>query len=482
MRKRRPIPRNARRRKRLARQRSNTPGILLFRRRPPSGPASRHPGNELLLVFLVGETPTSGINRIAFDKAWTYATQLSDRPLPVCEAAQNKAKSCIGILGPSFTGSLPSLRALLNKSKGTGYEVFVLNGAVTGENLGTFNPPDIHYCTTIETQSNRWTAFLHFMSDAHMRRWFWGPDVKDFALLAEDETDYGNGAGVPEDLLTLRFPRGIARVRNSSDDLPPSVTPQRNIPYPNLPLVLRDTGQDTLPSFSQRQGPVSQEAVLIELAAALRRERIRYVGIVATDSLDALFLTRAIHALAPNIRIFLFHADLLFTRASQAWGLSGVLAVTSYPLITRNQYYAGAVRPRRTQFPNESAEGEYNACRRMLLKVPARNGSPCSAQIPGRQSDKQDYLLDYAAPFVETTHSHKPAVWVTMLGRNEWWPVAASAAGNESARWTVPHPAPTDTEHFFAESSPRPWYLFCGSLRSPCGARLRDEPQVPRGR
>ncbi len=183
-----------------------------------------------------------------------------------------------------------------------------------------------------------------------------------------------------KDLLALRFPRGIARIRNSSDNLPGLVNPPADTTYPELPLVLRDTGQDTLPGFSPQQTPVSQQAVLLELVSTLRREGIRYVGIVATDPLDALFLTRVLHSLAPNIRIVLFSADLLFARASHTWGLSGVLAVTSYPLISRNQYYEGVVYPRRTQFPNDAAEGEYNACRRMLLRAPENsNTQPCSA-------------------------------------------------------------------------------------------------------
>ena len=94
-------------------KRSNTPGILLFRRKP--GPESKRtdpdPAKDLLLVFLVGETPTSGISRVAFNRAWTYATTLADGELPIC----GNSKPCIGILGPNFTGSMASLRLLLDK-------------------------------------------------------------------------------------------------------------------------------------------------------------------------------------------------------------------------------------------------------------------------------------------------------------------------------------------------------------------------------
>ena len=197
------------------------------------------------------------------------------------------------------------------------------------------------------------------------------------------------------------------------------------------------------------------------------------MGIVATDPLDALFLTRALHSLAPNIRIVLFSADLLFARASHTWGLSGVLAVTSYPLISRNQYYEGVVYPRRTQFANDAAEGEYNACRRMLLRAPENsNTQPCSAanQTPKGARTKQDYLLDYAPPFAVPNHIHKPSVWLTILGRNEWWPVAAATVDSESRLLEGPAPASHDTEHFSVEASSATLVLFfwLTGLRARC--------------
>ena len=51
-------------------RRSDMPGILLFRRRQQSpDPAHLHPEKDLLMVFLVGETPTDGINRAAFNQS-----------------------------------------------------------------------------------------------------------------------------------------------------------------------------------------------------------------------------------------------------------------------------------------------------------------------------------------------------------------------------------------------------------------------------
>src|ERR1035437_851178 len=123
------------------------PGVPIRKRRP--APSRPPPEKDLLLVFLVGEAPTSGINRVAFDRAWTYASELGSEPLPICQKARSNSKSCIAILGPSFTGSLPSLKLLLErKSAAKRYETFVISGAITGEDPSTLKlPAETHFCT-----------------------------------------------------------------------------------------------------------------------------------------------------------------------------------------------------------------------------------------------------------------------------------------------------------------------------------------------
>ena len=447
-------------------KRVNTPGLLLFR--------GRGDPHKLLLVFLVGETPTSGINRVAFQKAWDYAMALSNQKLPICPS-----KSCMAILGPSFTGSMPSLKLLLESEPATPDDIFVISGSVTGAPRDPLRLSSTHFCTTIERGDNARAAFRSYLES---RSPFSGDISNQLAYLVEDETAYGEALDTTNTSLVLRYPRGIARVRNSSEAVPGLTgSATQNPAYPELPLNLRDTGQDSIPSFSQQQTPVSQEAVLIELASALRREHIRYLGIIATDPLDALFLSRAARALAPNLRIVLFHVDVLFARAAQVWGLRGILGVTSYPLISRNQYYAGARPPRRTQFASDNAEGEYNACRRMLLpQSTTRPTSPqypdplCNSAMQQKPGHEVDYLLDYAIPFSDDpVHSvHKPPVWLTMLGNNNWWPVAALPAGASSTVLNGPNPATHAKERFYVEPAPHLWFVFFWTVWSACTAHV----------
>jgi hypothetical protein len=454
--------------------RVSSPGLLLFR-----GFKDPH---QLLLVFLVGETPTSGINRAAFRSAWTYASALKNRDLPICQRKENQG-SCMGILGPTFTGSLASLRLLLDwKNDGTSAskpdEVAVISGAVTGV-LGNPLAPS-HFCTTLETDYRKQAVLFGYTANILPRQ---------FAFLEEVDTAYGQHladdgavrkAGAGERLI-LPYPRGIARIRNLSGQLPNLSTlnsnPQ-NAVYPALPLDLRDAGQDSIPSFGL-QTPVSQEAVVIALAATLRREGIRYVGIIATDPLDALFLSRSVRALAPNVRIVLFHTDLLYARAAQTWGLNGILAISSYPLVARNQ---SQVNPnKRTQFSSESAEGEYNAFRRMLLlstgqaptaaapSDPSKSDPWCESAFDDHTSKAADYLLDYASPFAgdnpgHSNREHRPYVWINVLGNDAWWPIEALPPALPSELPTPllygPAPSAHSREHFRAEDAPRLWIVF----------------------
>ena len=426
-------------------ERVNQPGLLLFR--------SQKPPEKLLLVFLVGETPTSGVNQFALQAAWEYANYPANDRLPICGGAQ-----CTAILGPTFTGSIPSLNAFL-QSQNKRAPTVIISGTVTGALVNpSDSPANIHFCTTTESNQTRVSALFRFLEE----RTGSNPS-RDFAFLTEDETAYGEKG--EKGALTLRYPRGISRLRNSFEEIPGAAgkVPQ-GTPYTPLPLNLRDPGQDSIPSLSAQQTPVSQEAVVGELAATLRHERIRYVGIIATDPLDELFLSRTIRALAPNVRIVLFHSDLLFSRQAREWGLSGILAVTSYSLIARNQYVEGTLEPSRTQFPDEESEGVYNAMRRMFLGQGPDSDPFCNAPVHPGDSRSADFMLDYFDPFASKAEhkGHRPPVWFTMLGRDEWWPVAAVVPDSKIPSLLLygPHPAShSKYEIFRAESGLRLWSM-----------------------
>ncbi|GAC1417428.1 MAG: hypothetical protein NVSMB62_08130 [Acidobacteriaceae bacterium] len=100
----------------LQRARDNTPGALLFRR-------SRSEG-EPLLVLVVCDTPTSGINPTQFRTAADIWKAFSEHNTPASPAAQTNRRSKLrsaqfdkhlAILGPTFSGSAESLKHLLEE-------------------------------------------------------------------------------------------------------------------------------------------------------------------------------------------------------------------------------------------------------------------------------------------------------------------------------------------------------------------------------
>lgn len=119
------------------------PGVLIFRNPPNKIPATGGEGG--LVVFVVSESPTGGINSQEFINALAWMQQL--RQLP--------ADKTFKILGPTFSGSLPSLYEAMHVPPsgpfGGGLKFTVFSGGVSSEssynwfkkklkdeNLGTF--------------------------------------------------------------------------------------------------------------------------------------------------------------------------------------------------------------------------------------------------------------------------------------------------------------------------------------------------------
>ncbi len=178
------------------------PGVLVFRKAlPPSDSKPRQPAQnagqplppcsdqgapvppycEGLIVFVVGENPTGGINLSQFHNAveWIQAVQAASQP---------PAKEGIRILGPYFSGSFPSLARALRPSLGeTNKTITIFSGTVSSK-LGiewfTKFLGDSHDHTFYSFQENddlmidRYCQYLTKL----------GYDTGKLAILSEDET------------------------------------------------------------------------------------------------------------------------------------------------------------------------------------------------------------------------------------------------------------------------------------------------------
>ena len=333
------------------------PGLLYF---IPDRSAARPPGMPLA-ILLISETPTSGINKAAFRQALAYLDDPSLHATPLRHRGDSTSPPAVPYLGPFFSGSLPSLADLAGPDK----RFEAISGSITHHSLGqTIFPAgsNVQFSSMVEDDDLAAKAFFRYVDD-HLAR-------GKIAILSESGTAYGGvieGGGA--EVISIRYPREISRVRNAYKDSDALASRGKDAPVQQgLPLVLRDdeAGRDSVPQFAAQQSPVSQEAVLLGIADTLRREHVKYAGLVATDVVDLLFLSRFLRIACPDVRLFLFDSDLLFIRGLESAPFQGMLIVSTYPLFSQNQLWTQDQRrgpPRRLLFASAAAQGVYNAGR-----------------------------------------------------------------------------------------------------------------------
>jgi len=427
--------------------REQEPGVLLFRAEPDTPEAQgkqAEPGKQGnnndradLVVFLIGETPTGGINTSQFRKAVEFIQAITadgKRSASRLKPAPSGRFDEIRVMGTNFSGSLASLAAAIQASS-KGWRFNVVSGSTTADSsihtfqkeLAKLSLPGT-FKTTIHSDHDATCAFFERLREES------GNGIK-VAILSEGDTAFGAAARDEKkdpcdnniDLVSLPFPRDIARLRNAYREealIAPVSTANGAAPREGISLTLKDSngGHDSVPSFSQ-QTQVSQDSVLQSIAAVLRREEIQYAAIYATDPLDTLFLARYLSANAPNIRLFQMDSDLLFVRPPDSLPLAGMLSVTTYPLIVRNQYWTGE-ETGRLVFASRYSQGIFNA----------------TAWLLGNRD-----LLEYTSPW---TGGSVPPLWLTAAGRSGYWPVALFLEGepctNRNMVCTAGAPAPSD--------------------------------------
>jgi len=416
------------------REHEDHPGAVLFRK-----------GSNLLLLFIVGETPTHGLHKRAFEAALEAVAAARGRFV-----AGSVEVEPMRILGPYFSGTATSLRLALDSWPS--YKVEVLSGSATSDTNKTVieEPGRISYQTTTNPDGALVAALDRYLRNQNVSI------ADDVALLVEDGTAYGSGfvAGgadcdqeppsVKRPCLLLRFPLQISQLRSAYEKLEagrrasgPVLSPRRSLEFslegPKQP-------KDALPPYEPRMTANADELVLASAFDTVRRRRIRYLGVVASDTRDVLFLARKAREFGVDAHLFTFGADVLYQHPDTRPALDGLLVVTTYPLFGPYQAWHHSNTRGGTQyrsFPGSSEEGIYNA---MLLFL----GEP-------------DRTIDYAMPPIGTpegVEKHRPPVWIVANGRHGFWPLAFSGhAGSllkvaqvrphtEQERWPT-HPVPS---------------------------------------
>ena len=450
------------------------PGILLFREK--AGRRAEKPNAEgiekkdrskrrLLVVFLIGENPTWGLNKIAFAKCFDYieavvgssTVETTSDPLflealPSYNQFKSGKSPCIHILGPSFSGTARSLAdsisVQLQLKRNFKFSV------VTGSAMGAFLPrmfekefenDPVRFRSTVENGTVLEETFFEYLkNEFHIK-----PDR--IALLIESDTAFGGSLAMkrvkksdeetkkPEEPepLQLLYPMHISRLRSEyeKDPLLKSLQLQQTgtMPRQGLEMRMDESGgkpQDGIPNLSDLTS-VSVELVLSELVSAIAENEIQFVGLTGTDERDNIFLGRMIKKYCHDVRFFTLGADVLYLHPDINQDFQGMIAVTSYPLFGENQKWTASNWNSRLRRPfnNDRSEGVYNACRLLLADMKQAEDAG-STQARGSLK-LSEYVYDGSLWDHTIVEGRKPPVWLTVLGRDAYWPIAALPPQND---------------------------------------------------
>ena len=444
-----------------------------------------------LVVFVVGEEPTHGIHKDQFRNALAWIASLQ-------RGADIEGKP-LAILGPTFSGSLPSVTQILSEQNITAQldlgqtrnsqQLAVYSGSVSSSLAAQAfqNTFDSHvvFHSFVQNDDEILRRFCNYI-----RKEQDGFESGLMAIISEDETAYGSSGVKPRDgekdkddkvgqnacpgkAPRLYYPRDISALRGayqSQSIFTAGTSPQSaGAQKTNLPTDLADPSgkvHDSIRSYGGNQTPLTQEAFLMEMVAALRALHTRYILLRSSNTLDQLFLTNFLRRSYPDGRIVIFGSDLMFIRERGATGLSGTMALSTYPLFplerdwTEHQSLPAADRV----FSADTTEGTYVAFRLLLNDKSLNSGKPEPAgchvidneKDKDKNKDKDDPdtglflpriscakdppIPDYSPPFWtlsdqcgELKDANKgdqcpyrgPATWLSVIGVNRFWPMAS---------------------------------------------------------
>jgi hypothetical protein len=381
------------------------PGILVFH----NGEAKR------LMIFLVGETPTSGIQRIQFGHALWYAQELTGSLSSVEGPYSEKdpVPVTLKIAGPHFSGSLLGIREVISQkevvsprsilhilspyaSSGTLIENFTNGLFDSPKGVASTHPTGwfISLKSRAKDQENESICYLNGL----------GYEENDIAFVSEDESAFSVASQKSIDLsidktehhqsdndsqiqcakpwgrdsvldrnhfLRLKYPRDLSSLRNKTDISAPTDTEINGVklPFWNVPVTLGErvhVVQDSPPVFAADQEASRIDHALQVIVARLRQHKARAVVIDASNSLDTLFLLEYFSRNLPNLRFATDDADEFEIGRLQNSELTGTLSINDLPLLRDSLQKKTNDR---ISFPSGDAEATYVATSLLIENV-----------------------------------------------------------------------------------------------------------------
>jgi hypothetical protein len=431
------------------------PGMMVFRRSITKGHPDK-PYDNGLVVFLVGEQPTGGISDEQFENALAWIAQLggfSGQPLR--------------ILGPTFSGSLPSLQRDLERSRRDLYKLNgqlkfdVSSGTVSAgfdalqfknwiKGMGSFQ-------TAMENDSLMVDRFCQYLQDQ-------GYDPNRVAVLSEDETAFGARDRVANKesdketcrgAISLLYPRDIATLRSAyqRQSIFSAAKPQSNTNAPSTTLrgdlsEPSNSDHDTVRSYGGQLTPLAQESVLLDITNRLKENQTQFIVLRSTSSLDQIFLGEFLRRSYPGGRMVIDGADLLFTRGAEGRSLRGVMLLSTYPLLT------SVLKPRtlvHRTFGQDDSEGAYIAARGLFRGPDTDTNPPIHDSPPAWAMAAKD----------DPAERQRPATWITVIGHGQFWPLAVLSKTPKDSKATSILPLSSDqgNDATFDDGNSKPLHL-----------------------
>lgn len=424
--------------------RSSTPGFVVFRSASD---------DHLALVLIVGESPSGGIWKEAMAAALSLATLLP--------STEGKEPRRLRILGPTFSGSVASLKQALSAFPGaSNWNVSIVSGTATGPNVleqlrddvatakstnksDWFKPGQVEFWTTTVPEAVlqcRYLAFLHHW--LRLKRTTTRPEdpsiIPEVAVLSESGTEFGaQGDALVEPASRCRyqpafraeFPANISTLRDAYEAHDRSAPTPRSAPRrTSLDISLREPRAP--PGLRGSPSPrlvFANDQSLSRTIAALERQRIKHIAIHATEIADAIFIARRIRDVAPEIRTAIFQADTLLLHPDFREILFGSLVVTPYPFLGSSDFiFETGAKPGLEEyrtFQNSNAQGVYNA---MLALRGANTGDLEEYALTGQdETARSDARQPAPTTNEEPRYSILP-VWITSVGARRFVPLTVT--------------------------------------------------------
>jgi hypothetical protein len=275
--------------------------------------------------------------------------------------------------------------------------------------------------------------------DAYRRiRLWWRPLFSWLPGLPGRKESLSSSCTDPPCVDTIYFPREISQLRAVyQKDVTQANNDGHPVPRDILPTYSDTPGadDDTVPNYSLRQLPMSQEAILLGIVSELQKHRAQFILLRATDPTDTLFLIRYLRSAYPQGRIVTLDADMLFRREAEDPRFHGLLSLSTYSLATAAHHGFSAYENEHTEriFPDSFEAGTYNALTSLLVAwvgdtTLGNLKGCCRYQLSVHPNQRPLKLYQYgwrqrAVSDVDPGY-YAPPVRLLVLGRDQYWPLA----------------------------------------------------------